>query len=95
MRSGYVHILASKPFGTLYVGVTNDLARRVYEHRQGRASRFTNRYAVTMLVWYEQFQTVPEAIQRETSLKRWKRDWKIELVSKTNPEWRDLYATLI
>jgi putative endonuclease len=95
MRHGYVYILASKPFGTLYIGVTNDLARRVYDHRQGAASQFTRRYGVTMLVWFEQYQTVPEAIQRETSLKRWKRDWKIDLVNQTNPDWRDLYSTLI
>jgi len=95
MRHGYVYILASKPYGTLYIGVTNDLARRVYAHRQGTASRFTGRYAVTLLVWFERYETVAEAIQRETSLKRWKRDWKIDLVNKTNPEWRDLYPTLI
>ena len=95
MRHGYVYILASRPFGTLYIGVTNNLARRVYDHRQGVASRFTKRYGVTTLVWFEQYQTVPEAIQRETSLKRWKRDWKIDLVNKTNSDWRDLYETLI
>jgi putative endonuclease len=95
MRHGFVYILASKPFGTLYIGVTNDLARRIHDHRQGTASRFTKQYGVTKLVWFEQYQTVPEAIQRETSLKRWKRDWKIDLVNKTNPDWRDLYSTLI
>jgi putative endonuclease len=95
MRHSYVYILAIKPYGTLYIGVTNDLSRRVYEHRQGTASAFTKRYGVTRLVWYEQYQTVPVAIQRETSLKRWKRDWKIDLVNKTNPEWGDLYETLI
>jgi putative endonuclease len=91
MRVGYVYILASKPYGTLYIGVTNDIDRRVFQHREGTASRFTKRYGVTRLVWFEEWPTVPEAIQRETSLKRWKRDWKIDLINKTNPEWRDLY----
>jgi len=90
MRRGYVYILANKPFGTLYIGVTNDLGRRVFEHRKGVASVFTKRYRVTMLVWYEEWPTVPDAIQRETSLKRWKRNWKIDLVNATNPEWKDL-----
>jgi putative endonuclease len=88
------YILASKPYGTLYIGVTNDIDRRVFQHREGTASRFTKRYGVTRLVWFEVWPTVPEAIQRETSLKRWKRDWKIDLVNKTNPEWRDLYQAL-
>ncbi|MGB8363911.1 MAG: GIY-YIG nuclease family protein [Rhizomicrobium sp.] len=95
MRCGYVYILASKPFGTLYIGVTNNLAQRIFEHRQGIGSKFTKRYGVTRLVWFEEYPTVPPAIQRETSLKRWKRNWKIDLVNKTNPEWRDLYETVI
>jgi putative endonuclease len=94
MRVGYVYMLASRPYGTLYIGVTNDISRRVYEHRQGTASRFTKRYGVTRLVWFEEWSIVPDAIQRESSLKRWKRDWKIDLVNKTNPEWRDLYELL-
>ena len=94
MRVGYVYMLASKPYGTLYIGVTNDIDRRVFQHREGTASRFTKRYGVTRLVWFEEWPTVPEAIQRETSLKRWKRDWKIALVNRTNPEWRDLYEQL-
>ena len=95
MRRGYVYILANKPFGTLYIGVTNDLNRRVFEHRKGVASVFTKRYRVTMLVWYEEWPTVPDAIQRETSLKRWKRNWKIDLVNATNPEWKDLAPGLL
>lgn len=94
MRHGYVYILASKPYGTLYIGVTNNLARRVFEHREGIGSRFAKRYGVTQLVWYEMHETVPLAIQRETSLKRWKRDWKIDLVNEMNPQRRDLYETL-
>ena len=95
MRRGYVYILANKPFGTLYIGVTNDLNRRVFEHRKGVASVFTKRYRITMLVWYEEWPTVPDAIQRETSLKRWKRNWKIDLVNATNPEWKDLAPGLV
>jgi putative endonuclease len=95
MRFGYVYILASRPYGTLYIGVTNDIARRVYEHRQGTASKFTKKYSVTRLVWFEEWQTVPDAIQRETSLKRWNRDWKIDLINRANPEWRDLYETFV
>lgn len=95
MRNGYVYMLANKPYGTLYIGVTNDISRRVYDHRQGTASVFTRRYGLKTLVWYEIYATVPEAIQRETSLKRWKRDWKIDLINQTNPEWKDLYSTLI
>jgi putative endonuclease len=95
MRKGYVYILASGKNGTLYIGVTNDLARRVYEHKQGHASKFTKRYGVYDLVWYEEYPTVPDAIQRETSLKRWKRDWKIALIEEVNPEWTDLSAGLV
>jgi putative endonuclease len=94
VRLSFVYILASKPFGTLYIGVTNDLIGRVFEHRQGRASAFTKRYGVTLLVWYEVHESIVGAIQRETSLKRWKRDWKIDLVNKLNPEWRDLFGDL-
>ena len=94
MRRGYVYILASGKHGTLYIGVTNNLSTRVYEHKQGTASVFTKRYGVNKLVWYEEYPIVPDAIQRETSLKRWKRDWKIALIEKVNPDWEDLSAGL-
>jgi putative endonuclease len=94
MRNGYVYILASKPYGTLYTGVTNNLVRRVFEHREGIASKFTKRYGVTRLVWFEIHDLVATAIQRETNIKRWKRDWKIDLINKFNPEWKDLSNTL-
>jgi putative endonuclease len=94
MRLGFVYILTNKPFGTLYTGVTNDLIGRVHKHRQGSASVFTKRYGITMLVWYEVHESIAAAIQRETSLERWKRDWKIDLVNKMNPEWRDLFDGL-
>jgi putative endonuclease len=95
MRKGYVYILASKPYGTLYIGVTSDLRSRLHQHRIGVASTFTKKYGVTRLVYYEVHELLTSAIQRETSLKRWKRDWKIELIEKANPDWRDLDATLI
>ncbi len=89
--SFWVYILASKPFGTLYVGVTNDISRRAYEHREGLFSGFTKRYGVKMLVYYEEQGTAAEAIQREKNIKHWSRAWKLELVRKMNPEWRDLF----
>jgi putative endonuclease len=94
MRRGYVYILASGKNGTLYIGVTNNLAERVQAHRDGNASVFTKRYSVTRLVWYEEYPVVPAAIQRETSLKRWKREWKIALIEKVNPDWDDLSGGL-
>jgi putative endonuclease len=89
--SFWVYILASKPFGTLYVGVTNDVSRRIYEHREGLFAGFTKKYGVKMLVYYEEHATAAEAIQREKNIKHWSRAWKIELVRKMNPEWRDLF----
>jgi putative endonuclease len=93
--AGFVYILASKRNGTLYTGVTNDIAKRVYEHRQGRGSKFVKRYGVTHLVWFEEHPMLAQAIQRETSIKRWSRRWKLELIEKTNPDWRDLYDVLL
>jgi putative endonuclease len=87
----YVYILASRRNGTLYVGVTNDLVRRVYEHRSRVVPDFTRRYAVDQLVWFEAHGEITAAIQREKSLKRWLRRWKIDLIERTSPTWRDLY----
>jgi putative endonuclease len=94
MRSYWTYILASKPRGTLYIGVTNGLIRRIEQHRTGEASAFTRKYKVHMLVWYEEFADVREAIQREKSLKRYLREWKINLIERSNPHWMDLYPTL-
>jgi len=88
--SFFVYILASKPNGTLYVGVTNDLARRIAEHKAKLVPGFTRRYDVNRLVYFELFDTVLEARAREHSLKRWRRAWKIALVEKLNVDWRDL-----
>ncbi len=87
----WVYILASKPGGTLYVGITNDLIRRVYEHRNGMVAGFNRGYGVKGLVYFEQHDTAQAAIQREKNIKHWPREWKIELIVTVNAEWRDLY----
>jgi len=87
----YVYILASRPRGTLYIGVTRDLVRRVWAHRCGAVPGFAHRYGVGRLVWFEAFDDVVAAIRREKSLKRWLRAWKLALVERANPTWRDLY----
>ncbi len=94
MRRYYVYILASKRHGVLYIGISSDLPRRVTEHREGKIKGFTKRYQVKRLVYVEAFQYVDKALEREKSLKRWKRDWKIELIEQQNPEWIDLYERL-
>ena len=91
----YVYILASRPNGTIYVGVTNDVIRRVYEHKQGLADGFTKRYGVNTLVHFEAYDDVNRAMQREQNIKHWKRDWKIALIERQNPDWHDLYDTLV
>jgi len=90
----YVYILASQRNGTLYIGVTNDLARRVWEHREGLVPGFTKTYGVRRLVYYEIFEHVRAAIDRETRLKKWNRQWKIDLIQTRNVFWDDLYETI-
>ncbi len=90
----YVYMMASAKNGTLYTGVTSDIGRRAWEHRNGMIDGFTKKYDVKLLVWFEAFEDVHAAIHRETLLKKWKRRWKIELIEKTNPDWHDLYETL-
>ncbi len=85
----HVYMLASGRHGTLYVGVTNDLARRIFEHKEQLTEGFTSRYGVTRLVWYESYNQITEAIAREKELKKWRRDWKIWLIEEMNPEWED------
>jgi putative endonuclease len=92
--SFFVYMLASKPNGTLYVGVTNDLARRIAEHKAKLVPGFTREYNVNRLVYFELFETVLEARAREHSLKRWRRAWKIALIEKLNADWRDLSEEL-
>jgi len=93
--SFWVYILSSRPGGTLYVGITNNLIRRAFEHREGMIPGFTKRYGVKMLVYYEEHATAEAAIQREKNIKHWSREWKIDLIVSMNPEWRDLYDDIV
>lgn len=93
-KSSYVYILASRPYGTLYVGVTSDLIRRVWQHKEGDVAGFTKKYKIKHLVWYETHSEVISAITREKQIKEWPRHWKINLIQSTNPAWHDLYPTL-
>ncbi|HYZ24782.1 MAG TPA: GIY-YIG nuclease family protein [Rhodopila sp.] len=88
-------MMSNRPNGTLYLGVTSDLVRRVWEHRNGQGSRLVQRYYLKRLVWFEQYEDITTAIQRETSLKRWPREWKVALIEKENSGWDDLYPRLI
>ncbi|KKQ17886.1 MAG: Excinuclease ABC C subunit domain protein [Berkelbacteria bacterium GW2011_GWA1_36_9] len=87
--------MASKKNGVLYIGITSDLKRRVYEHRNGMVDGFTKKYFIKHLVYYEQTPDINSAITREKQMKKWKRNWKIELIEKNNPEWTDLYDEII
>ncbi|MFH1245589.1 MAG: GIY-YIG nuclease family protein [Candidatus Omnitrophota bacterium] len=91
----YVYMLASRRNGTLYTGVTNDLIRRVYEHKNDLIEGFSKKYGVHRLVHYELFENIEDAIQREKRIKKWQRTWKLELIEKENPDWNDLYDNLI
>lgn len=90
-----VYILATKRNGTLYVGVTSDLPKRIWQHKNDVVEGFTKRYAVHNLVWYELADNMASAILREKQIKEWKRQWKLELIEKFNPYWNDLYSTII
>jgi putative endonuclease len=94
MRGGWVYVMTNRPDGTLYTGVTADIARRAYEHREGRYKGFTKRYALTRLVWYEFHEDMTAAIQRESNMKHWPRAWKVRLILAVNPDWLDLYLDL-
>jgi len=94
MKSFYVYILCNKRNGTLYTGVTSDLIKRIYEHRNRLVDGFTKEYAVHRLVWYEMNESADAAIAREKQIKRWRRDWKLHLIEKNNPQWNDLYDAL-
>ncbi len=90
----HVYMMTNRPRGTLYIGVTGDLVKRVWEHRLHAAPGFTDRYNLERLVWFETHDAAPLAIQREKSLKRWYRRWKIALIEQDNPEWRDLWEEI-
>ena len=94
MKPGYVYILTNRHNTVLYVGVTSDLKERIYEHKNGEGSLFTSRYNVHKLVWFDEYQDIREAIVREKLLKKWRRNWKFELIRKLNPDFRDLYEGL-
>jgi len=89
-----VYILASDRYGTLYIGVTSDLVQRIWQHRNDAVDGFTSKYAVHLLVWFEQHGTMESAIAREKTIKKWRRDWKLNLIESVNPQWRDLYADI-
>ena len=95
MKQYFVYILASKKNGTLYIGVTSDLLGRIWQHKNKVVDGFTKKYDVNYLVYYEQTEDVWSALAREKQLKNWKRQWKIELIEKENPEWRDLYRDMV
>jgi putative endonuclease len=90
-----VYILASKRNGTLYIGVTSELVKRIWEHKNNMVEGFTKRYNVHRLVWYELHENMESAITREKRLKNWKRKWKLELIESSNPDWQDLYPTIV
>ena len=95
MRGGWVYLTASRYRGTIYTGVTADLARRLYQHRAGKGSKFVKKYGAIRLVHAEHYPRIDEAIAREKAIKKWLRPWKIELIEKDNPEWIDMYDYLI
>ncbi|MEO8304592.1 MAG: GIY-YIG nuclease family protein [Betaproteobacteria bacterium] len=96
MRKSFcVYILASRRNGTLYIGVTSNLAQRAWQHKEGFVEGFTNKYDVKMLVWYEQHESAESAIIREKQLKKWKRAWKIQLIESRNPYWNDLFQEIV
>jgi putative endonuclease len=92
---GHVYILASRRHGTIYIGVTSDLAKRIHEHRSGGVPGFTRRHRIKLLVWLETHDDIEAAITREKRLKDWKRDWKIDLIERENPDWADLAVPLL
>ena len=94
MKNGYVYFLTNRPNGILYVGVTSNLIQRVHQHRTGAAAGFTKRYGLKRLVYFEVFDDIRSAIQREHNIKHWSRTWKVRLILESNPEWNDLYDTL-
>lgn len=94
MRGGWVYIMADRYRGTIYIGMTSDIAARVWAHRQGRGSRFCANYGLKRLVYVGEAPTIEEAIAREKAMKKWSRAWKIELIERANPDWDDLFETI-
>lgn len=95
LKGGWVYIITNRPEGTLYIGVTSNIARRAWEHREGVVEGFSKRYGLKRLVYVEWHESIEDAIRREKRLKKWPRAWKIDLIRKTNPYWRDMYDELV
>jgi putative endonuclease len=95
VKGGFVYIMASRRNGTLYIGVTSDLVKRTYEHRNALVAGFTRKYGCKLLVWYEVHDDIQQARHRELQMKKWKRLWKLSTIEAMNPDWRDLYPTLL
>ena len=95
MKAPAVYILASERNGTLYIGVTSDLIKRMWQHKESLAEGFTKQYGVKMLVWYEQHETMESALAKEKAMKKWLRKWKLATIEKTNPDWRDLWPEIL
>lgn len=93
-KGGFVYIMASRRNGTIYLGVTSDLPKRVWEHQEGIIKGFTQRYGCKMLVWFERHEDIEEAIKREKQMKEWKRAWKLRVIEEMNPGWDDLFETI-
>jgi len=93
--AGFVYIITNKKEGTLYIGVTSNLVKRVYEHKQKFIDGFSKKYNLTNLVYYEQFDSIENAIKREKQLKNWKREWKLNIINQFNPIWKDLYSSIV
>ena len=94
MKAGFVYVMANRKNGTIYIGVTSDLIARVFSHRAGLVRGFTKRYGCKRLVWFEAFDDIQQARQRELQMKQWKRAWKVRLIEEDNLDWDDLYTTL-
>ena len=95
MKSGYVYIMASSRNGTIYIGVTSDLPKRAWEHRNGVVPGFTRKYGCKLLVWYQAYDDIQQARLRERQMKKWKRIWKLSEIEQMNPDWQDLYPVVI
>ena len=95
MKQPTVYILASQPNGTFYIGVTSNLSKRIYEHKNHLVESFTEKYSVNLLVWYELHETMESAISREKAIKKWNRNWKLRIIEEFNPQWKDLYEDIV
>ena len=95
MKKGFIYMMTNKQYGVLYIGITSDIVKRVYEHKNSYVDGFTKQYNLNILVYYEVYDEIEEAIKREKQLKNWHREWKVELVNKQNPNWEDLYESIL